>query len=133
LQTNIFLEFKNTFIHTNIILYFKRHGKNIVYLLWTQTHCIVDHTVDIKCLYYEPRCSVMRVLFLLFFCQKVLLGALYFVFSVPKASRSDLAARPNAIESDSQPDPHMFSFFFLFRFFSFLLGNFFSYDKEEIN
>jgi hypothetical protein len=111
LQTNIFLEFKNTFIHTNIILYFKRHEKNIVHLLWTQTHCIVDHTVDIKCLYHGPHCSVIGALSLLFFSQKVLLGALYFVVSVPKASRSALAARPDAIKSGSQPDPDMFSFF----------------------
>lgn len=45
------IDLTNELIMFYIILYFKRYGKNIMYLLWTWIHCTVDHTVDIKCLH----------------------------------------------------------------------------------
>jgi hypothetical protein len=47
----------------------------------------------------------MGALSLIFFNQKVLLRALSFLFSVPKAIGFGLATRPNAIRFDFQPHP----------------------------
>jgi hypothetical protein len=82
-------------------------GKNIIHLLRTYTHCTMDHTIDIECLHCVRHCSVIGALSLLFFYQKVLLEALFFVCSVPKVVGSRLTAKPNAIGFDSQPDPRL--------------------------
>jgi hypothetical protein len=48
--------------------------KNVVQILLTYTHYIVDHTVDIKCLHCGRHCSTWGALSFMFINQKVLLG-----------------------------------------------------------
>jgi len=67
----------------------------------------VDHTLNIECLHCGRHCSAMEVLFLLFFSQKVQLGVLPFLFFMLKTTRSDLAARPNAIDFGGRVIPNV--------------------------
>ena len=60
----------------------------------------MDYIIDIKCLHYKRHCNVMKVLPLLFFSQKILLGALFFLFSVSKVVRSDWVIRPKSLSKD---------------------------------
>ena len=92
------------------------HGKNIMYVLWTWTHCTIDYTIDRECLHCRWHCSVMKALSLLFFSKKVLLRVLSFLFPMPKAVGFGcksllkgvwfgLATRPNVIGLSFQPYP----------------------------
>ena len=67
----------------------------------------MDHTLNIECLHCGRHCSAMKVLFLLFFSQKVQLGVLPFLFCVLKIARSDLATRPNAIDFGGRAIPNV--------------------------
>jgi hypothetical protein len=59
----------------------------------------------------------MRRCFCYFLVKKILLGVLFFLFSVPKAIGFGLTARlkslPTGVWFRSQPDPDMFNFIFL--------------------
>jgi len=74
----------------------------------------------------------MEALSLLFFSQKVLLGALFFLFFISKATGSGFQPDPTLL---GLADRQIFSilFFCLFRFFFFSLVYFFSYSKKKIN
>jgi len=80
----------------------------------------------------------MWTLFYWFFSQKVLLGALFFLFFMPKAVRSGLVVRPTSLPKDAGYGwaARYFQFYFFtpldfFFMFSYLI--FFLYGKEKIN
>jgi hypothetical protein len=66
---SIFVPFKH---EPNIILYFKRYGKNTVHVLWTYTYCTMDHTVDIMCLHYGWHYNAMEGVIFSMFSKKLL-------------------------------------------------------------
>jgi hypothetical protein len=58
-----------------------REKYNIVYLLWTQIYCTVDHsTDDVESFYCRRYYSITEALFLLVVNQKILLRVLFFFF-----------------------------------------------------